>query len=104
MVLLLALVLTGAVSLDAIAYDYALSEKELRESYNNSDSTTSTAASMKQDMDKMRISKDFWACLPDFVPIVKGHLDSSYGGLENYLAAIGVGPDQLESIKTELLA
>ena len=84
-----------------MAFDYALSEKLLKDAYNNP--TTGTARTMEGDMKNMRISKDFNTCLPDFVPIMKEHLDSQYGGVENYFSTIGVPCDQVESIKHKLL-
>lgn len=94
----LLLLLTDAVPLDMIAADYALSESELQKA--------EASVATSEELRKMRIyiSDNASTCLPDFVPIMKNHLDSVHGGLENYLLSIGVSRDQLEKIKKKLLA
>lgn len=88
MVVLLVLLLCD-VRADAISKDYVRSEPELE---------PEKAARMKE-ISSIGLDESFAACPPDFCEKVAQHLDSIYGGLDNYLDKIGVTPDQKDCIR-----
>ncbi|KIW17754.1 hypothetical protein PV08_04949 [Exophiala spinifera] len=91
MVVLLVLLLCD-VSLDAISKDYVRSEPELEPE----------KAARMEEISSIGLDESFAACPPDFCEQVVQHLDSTYGGLCNYLDKIGVAQDQRDCVRRML--
>lgn len=90
--ILLILLLCG-IPLDAIAQDYMLSEPELEPE----------KESRMEEIASIGLDESFASCPSDFCEIIVQHLDSKYGGTQNYLRSIGVQDSQLLSIRKILL-
>ena len=56
-----------------------------------------------RDIRKVGLDESFAGCPPDFVDKVVAHLGNRYGGVEKYLAGIGVGEDQQRKVRSILL-
>ena len=79
LVVMLVLVLLG-IPLSVISADYVVSERELE---------SEKEARMKEIM-AVGLGEEFAGCPPHFAEEMVGHLNETYGGLENYLIKIGV--------------
>ncbi|ETI29096.1 hypothetical protein G647_01549 [Cladophialophora carrionii CBS 160.54] len=90
---LLVLVLCG-VDLGAIAQDYVKSEEELEPE----------KAERMKEIESIGLDESFAACPPDFCEKVVQHLKSMYGGIDTYLAKIGVDTTQCERVRQILKA
>lgn len=85
------------VPLDAVAFDYALTDEKL--------------AAMGREEREERLAEIREMGMPDeygvtakgFVPGIVAHLDDKYGGLEPYLDGIGFGPDKRARLRERLL-
>ncbi|OCT46835.1 tyrosine/serine protein phosphatase [Cladophialophora carrionii] len=91
--ILLVLVLCG-VNLGAITQDYVKSEEELE----------SEKAERMREIESIGLDESFAACPPDFCEKVVQHLQSKYGGIDTYLAKIGVDTTQRERVRQILKA
>jgi protein-tyrosine phosphatase len=88
---LLILLLCG-ITIQAITQDYVLSEQELEPE----------KAARMEEIASIGLDESFARCPDDFCEIIVQHIDSKYGGIQNYLRSIGIQDSQLETIKTIL--
>lgn len=88
---LLVLLLCG-VDIDAISQDYVKSEPELEPE----------KAERMKEIESIGLDESFAACPPDFCEQVVQHLNSTYGGVDAYLAKIGVEATQIEHLRNVL--
>ncbi|KAL9079625.1 MAG: hypothetical protein Q9157_001510 [Trypethelium eluteriae] len=86
--ILLVLLLLG-VPLEAIEYDYLLSEPEL----------LPERESKLEEIHAIGLTDDFAGCPPDFVTTVSGHITEKFGSVEQYLLSIGVTEDLQSRVK-----
>ena len=84
---LLMLLLCG-IDLDAISQDYVKSEKELEPE----------KIERMKEIESIGLDESFATCPPEFCPKVVQHLESKYGGIDSYLAKIGVDAAQATKI------
>lgn len=77
------LLLLLEVPLEAVTYDYCLSENEL----------LPERESRLAEMREMGFSEDFALTPKDWMPQLVDHLDVKYGGLKGYLHSIGLEED-----------
>ncbi|KAL9096102.1 MAG: hypothetical protein Q9165_001625 [Trypethelium subeluteriae] len=77
------------VPLEAIEYDYLLSEPEL----------LPERESKLEDIRAIGLTDDFAGCPPDFVTRVSGHINEKFGSVEQYLLSIGVTEDLQSKVK-----
>ncbi|KPI45524.1 uncharacterized protein AB675_788 [Cyphellophora attinorum] len=82
------------VSIDAISSDYVLSESELEPEKEE----------RMKEIRSIGLDESFARCPPDFCPQIKEYLGAKYGGVREYMAGIGVSPEQQEQIRSILLA
>jgi protein-tyrosine phosphatase len=68
------------IPIDAITYDYRLSESEL----------LSERESRLQEIREIGLTEDFATTPKDWVPKMQQHLQEKYGGIRKYLFHIGV--------------
>lgn len=94
LVVLLALLLTRVVPLDAIAMDYVRSEPELRVEFDE----------RMKEIRAIGLDEEYTKCPPGFTNAIKSHLDARYGGVEGYLASIGVGREMQRKVRRKLVA
>ena len=80
------------VDLNAITQDYVRSEPELERE----------KAERMKEIESIGLDESFATCPPDFCPKVVKHLDTKYGGINAYLAKIGVDANQAEKIRNVL--
>ncbi|KAJ5157525.1 uncharacterized protein N7482_008625 [Penicillium canariense] len=95
-VILLALLLAGEngrVPADAMADDYARSELELVPEFEE----------RMREIRVLGLGADYTRCPPNFVEAMTGYLDRKYGGVREYLAAVGVDGGMQEQIRQNLL-
>jgi protein-tyrosine phosphatase len=92
LIVLLILLLCG-VGQEAAEADYVMSEKELEPERKE----------RLEDIRKVGLDESFATCPSEFVEAVIKHLDERYGGVEKYLAKIGVGEEAQRSIREILL-
>ncbi|RAK82450.1 putative tyrosine/serine protein phosphatase [Aspergillus fijiensis CBS 313.89] len=94
LIILLLLLLTGAVTPEAIRADYVLSEGEL-------------VVEVEERMKEIRmlgLSEDYTKCPDGFTAQICAHLETKYGGVEGYLKQVGVDQLDLERVRKSLLA
>lgn len=94
LIVVLLLFLTGVVSLDIISADYMKSELEL-------------APELEERMKEIRVfglGEEYVKCPSTFTEQVKQYLDTTYGGVENYLQLIGINKEKREKIRNRFLA
>ncbi|OJK00562.1 hypothetical protein ASPACDRAFT_28590 [Aspergillus aculeatus ATCC 16872] len=94
LIILLLLLLTGAVTQEAIRADYVLSEGEL-------------VVEVEERMKEIRmlgLSEDYTKCPDGFTAQICAHLETKYGGVEGYLKQVGVDQLDLERVRKNLLA
>ncbi|RAH83381.1 hypothetical protein BO86DRAFT_408649 [Aspergillus japonicus CBS 114.51] len=94
LIILLLLLLTGAVTQEAIRADYILSEGEL-------------VVEVEERLKEVRmlgLSEDYTKCPDGFTAQICAHLDTKYGGVEGYLKRSGVDQLALERVRKNLLA
>lgn len=77
----------------AIDLDYRISEAEL---------APEKDARMKE-IQSIGLSERFAVCPPDVVKSVHAHLQETYGGVDSYLAKIGVNKEEIDIVKRKLL-
>lgn len=94
LIILLLLLLTGAVGVDALAADYVRSEAEL---------VVEVEERMKE-IRKLGLNEDYTKCPDGFTSEISGYLAEKYGGVEAYLRGVGVEQEKLDAIKRVLLA
>lgn len=87
----------AGVTRDAIAEDYALSHQALRPLLDE----WISAESDPEVQDQMRRR---FQCDPQTMTAVLEHLDQDYGGVDGYLAAIGVDASTQERLRARLLS
>lgn len=87
------ILLICAVPLDAIEYDYELSDEKLVEERD----------ARMAEIREMGLSDEFGRTAKGFVRGVKGHLDEAYGGLDKYLDAQGFGEAERAQVRDALL-
>ena len=89
----MALSLAG-VEKDAIAADYAETDVQLAERYAEwlASASPERLASMRDEL----------RCQPEWMLGLLGHIDSTWGGVEPYLAAGGTAPTELATLKAKL--
>lgn len=71
------------VPLEAVSYDYTMSEKEL----------LPQREKMIGEIREIGLSEEFAGCPKDWIYRVKEYIDERYGGIRPYLEHIGVGKD-----------
>lgn len=71
------------VPIDAISYDYTMSEKEL----------LPQREKMLGEIHEIGLSDEFAGCPKDWIYRVYGHINEKYGGIKPYLEHIGIGKD-----------
>lgn len=81
------------VPLDAIEYDYELTDEKLV------DERDERMAEIRE----MGLPDSFGVTLKGFVPGIVAHLDDKYGGLDAYLDGIGFGPEKRTQLREKLL-
>ncbi|CRG87943.1 Dynein heavy chain, cytoplasmic [Talaromyces islandicus] len=91
--IILLLLLFLAVPLDTISADYMKSEAELEPELEY----------LMKEITQIGLDEDYAKCPPGFAEAVRGYLDSKYGGVEAYLVSIGVGQDEMDTIRQRLL-
>lgn len=67
--------------MDAITYDYCLSEPGLR----------AERESRLREIREIGLTEDFAETPKDWIPKLYKHLEEHYGGVKSYLSAIGFG-------------
>ena len=92
LIVLLVLLLCG-VGQEAAEQDYVLSEKELEPEREE----------RLKDIKRVGLDESFAGCPAGFVQDVVAHLNERYGGVEKYLAKIGVGDEAQRSIREIML-
>jgi protein-tyrosine phosphatase len=93
LIVLLILLLCG-VGQEAAQADYVMSEKELEPEREE----------RLEDIRRVGLNESFASCPAEFVEAVTKHLDERYGGVDKYLANIGVGEEAQRRIREILLA
>lgn len=81
------------VPLDAIEYDYELTDEKL------GDERDERMAEIRE----MGLPDSFGVTVQGFVPGIVAHLDDKYGGLDAYLDGIGFGPEKRTQLRDKLL-
>jgi protein-tyrosine phosphatase len=76
------------IPIDAITYDYTLSEAEL----------LPERESRMKEIREIGLSEEFAGTPKDWIPKMKEHLDDKYGGIKKYLSSIGVDGEMQERI------
>lgn len=82
-----------SVPVDAIEYDYELSDEKLVEERGD----------RLAEIREMGLSDEFGRTVKGFVRGVKGHLDEKYGGLEKYLDVHGFGEVERSKVREALV-
>ena len=80
------------VPLDAIKYDYMLSQEEL----------TAEREERLREIRSIGLGDDFGDCAPEMIERVAEHLNASYGGVKEYLRSVGVSDEMQRSIESIL--
>lgn len=76
------------VPLDAISYDYTMSEKEL----------LPQREKMLGEISEIGLSEEFAGCPKEWIYKVYEHINGKYGGIRHYLDHIGIGKDTQERL------
>jgi protein-tyrosine phosphatase len=92
LMVVLALLICG-VPLEAIQYDYHLSDEKLLSEEQN----------RLVEIREMGLGDDFAKTAPGFVEGIVEHLQSRHGGLDKYLDSIGFGGDRRAALREKLL-
>jgi hypothetical protein len=74
---------------EAIDYDYQLSEEGL----------VAERESRLAEIREIGLSEDFGSVAKDMITRVHQHLNTRFGGLDNYLDGIDFGPEKREKLK-----
>lgn len=82
------------VPIDAIEYDYELTDEKLVEERD----------ARMEEIREMGLSDEFGRTVSGFVKGVKAHLDERYGGLEGYLDAAGFGKGERLKVRKALMS
>lgn len=82
------------VDVAAVEKDYLLSEPELE----------AEKSERIKEIRSIGLSEQFALCPPDVVRTVRGHLETRYGGVEEYLQTVGVGREITDHVKQILQA
>ena len=94
LVVLMMLLLAGeAVSTPAIVDDYTRSELELVPEFEE----------RMREIRLLGLGEEYTRCPPDFVEVTTRYLRSQYGGVEKYLATIGIDADMQKRIRQNIL-
>ncbi len=80
--------------MDAITYDYCLSESGLR----------AERESRLKEIREIGLTEDFADTPKDWIPKLNQHLEEKYGGLKSYLSGIGFGEDSQAKLVNVLRA
>lgn len=81
------------VPVDAIEYDYELTDEKLVEERDD----------RLVEIREMGLSEEFGRTVQGFVRGVKGHLDEEHGGLDKYLDRNGFGEEERRAVREKLL-
>ena len=92
LIIMLVLLLLHA-NIDAVSKDYLLSEPEL----------VPEKAERLKEIRSIGLSEDFAGCPADFVEEVSRHIQTQYGGVQEYLSSIGVRDQMQQRIRGSLL-
>ncbi|KAF3770704.1 hypothetical protein M406DRAFT_247366 [Cryphonectria parasitica EP155] len=87
------LLLICSVPLEAIEYDYELTDEKLVEE----------RGERLQEIRAMGLSDEFGRTVKGFVQGVTAHLDDKYGGLDRYLDGIGFGEGDRAAVRRSLM-
>jgi hypothetical protein len=91
-IVILLILLLCDVDIKAISQDYLKSERELEPE----------KVARMEEITSIGLDESFTGCPEDFCQKVVQHVDSTYGGLENYLNKIGVDESQQERVRRVL--
>ncbi|KAK2602037.1 hypothetical protein N8I77_008608 [Diaporthe amygdali] len=91
-IMVVLVLLICAVPVDAIQYDYHLSDEKL----------LSEQEDRLREIREMGLGDDFGKTAPGFVSGIVDHLNSKYGGLAKYLDGIGFGDDKRARLREKL--
>ncbi|KAJ5678628.1 hypothetical protein N7462_006872 [Penicillium macrosclerotiorum] len=92
LVVLLALLLAG-ISAPALVDDYTRSELELISEFEE----------RMREIRALGLDEDYTRCPPGFIDDITAYLEEKYGGVQSYLAGIGVDAPMQEQIRQTLL-
>ncbi|KAL2808666.1 protein-tyrosine phosphatase-like protein [Aspergillus granulosus] len=98
LIILLALLLTGAVDGETIAREYVLSEKELERE------PAEEKAERMREIRALGLTEEYARCPKNFTEKVAAFLEERYGGARRYLESIGVEEAAVEAARTRFLA
>ncbi|CAN8095643.1 unnamed protein product [Discula destructiva] len=87
------ILLICAVPVEAVEYDYELTDEKLGEE----------RGERMAEIREMGLSEEFGRTVKGFVPGVKRHLDERHGGLDKYLNAQGFGEGERAKVRELLL-
>lgn len=93
LIVALVLLLCDVVPLDAIEFDYELTDEKLVEERGD----------RIVEMREMGLGEEFGRTVPGFVRSVQRHLEDKYGGLHKYLDKVGFGEDERKEVRKKLL-
>lgn len=93
LLILLLLLLTRSVPVEAISADYVRSEPEL----------VVEAEERLKEMRVLGIPEEFLKCPPGFTGALRTYLEERYGGVEGYLALVGIDTKMQERIRGGLV-
>lgn len=93
LLILLLLLLTRSVPVEAISADYVRSEPEL----------VVEAEERLKEMRALGIPEEFLKCPPGFTGALRTYLEERYGGVEGYLALVGIDTKMQERIRGGLV-
>ncbi|KAK7706385.1 hypothetical protein SLS64_007725 [Diaporthe eres] len=91
-IMVVLVLLICAVPVEAIQYDYHLSDEKL----------LSEEQARLVEIREMGLGDDFAKTAPGFVRGIVDHLESKHGGLDKYLDSIGFGDDKRASLREKL--
>ncbi|KAL1850414.1 hypothetical protein Daus18300_012948 [Diaporthe australafricana] len=91
-IMVVLVLLICGVPVDAIQYDYHLSDEKL----------LSEQEDRLREIRQMGLGDDFGKTAPGFVSGIVDHLESTYGGLAKYLDSIGFGDDKRAKLREKL--
>lgn len=93
LLILLLLLLTRSVPDEAISADYVRSESEL----------VVEAEDRLKEIRVLGIPEEFLKCPPGFMGALRAYLEERYGGVEGYLACVGIDAEMQERIRGSLV-
>ncbi|KUI56805.1 Tyrosine-protein phosphatase [Cytospora mali] len=91
-IMVVLILLVCGVPVEAIQYDYHLSDEKLQEEQE----------SRLREIREMGLGDDFGRTAPGFVSGVVQHLEERYGGLDAYLDGIGFGNEERSKLRQKL--